>query len=94
MLNSLIVQKVRQKHDWGLLNKEENMSYQLPKSFKCCLTCTYWCGQRKLTMIETRVETDSETTKGMCANRNGFYHLDMNAMSTCSHHESMPALKD
>lgn len=69
------------------------MTYSLPKSFKNCLTCTYWCGQRKLTMIETRVETDSGTTKGMCANHSSFYRFDMNAMSTCSHHESMPSLR-
>lgn len=70
------------------------MSYSLPKSFKCCLTCTYWCGMRKLTMMETRAETESPSTKGTCANRNGFYHLEKSAFSTCSAHESMPALRD
>ena len=70
------------------------MSHSLPKSFKCCLTCTYWCGMRKLKMIERWVETDSPSTKGTCANPKGFYHLEMAAMSRCSNHETMPALRD
>jgi len=69
------------------------MSYSLPKSFKCCLTCTYWCGMRRLTMQESRAETDSSSTKGQCVNSKGFYHLDMPAMSSCGAHESLPALK-
>lgn len=70
------------------------MSYQLPKSFKCCLTCTYWCGMRKLTMMEHYAETNSYNTKGECANRKGFYQLKVEAQQTCSAHESMPALRD
>lgn len=69
------------------------MTYQLPKSFKNCLTCTYWCGMRRLTMMEHYVETNDSNTKGMCANRDGFYHLEMSAISSCSQHESMPALR-
>ena len=70
------------------------MSYSLPKSFKCCLTCTYWCGMRRLTSIETRAETDSSSTKGQCVNSKGFYHCEMAAISSCSAHESLPALRD
>lgn len=70
------------------------MSYQLPKSFKCCLTCVYWCGLRQLVMQERYAETDSNITKGMCANSNGMYHLDVSAMSTCSAYQVLPALKE
>lgn len=70
------------------------MSYQLSKSFKTCLTCTYWCGQRRLTNLEHYAETSDCSTKGMCANSNGFYHLDMNASATCQAHQTLPALRD
>ncbi len=69
------------------------MSYSLPKGFKCCLTCTYWCGMRRLINMERYAETDSYSTKGECANINGMYHLKMEAQHTCSQHESMPALR-
>lgn len=72
----------------------DKMSYQLPKSFKCCLTCAFWCGVRKLVNQEYYAETDSNTTKGMCANSKGMYHLDMSAMATCNYHQTLPALKD
>lgn len=70
------------------------MTYQLPKSFKNCLTCTYWCGIRTLIHQEHYAETDSTSTKGMCANPKGFYHLEKSAMSSCDNHQSLPALKD
>ena len=70
------------------------MSFQLSKSFKWCLTCTYWCGMRRLIMMERYVETDSHNTKGECVNRKGFYHVKTSADQTCSAHESMPALRD
>lgn len=70
------------------------MTYQLPKSFKNCLTCTYWCGMRRLILMERYAETNDFNTKGMCANCDGFYHLEMSAFSSCSQHESMPALRD
>lgn len=74
--------------------REEKISYQLPKSFKCCLTCTYWCGMRRLVMQERYAETETASTKGMCVNNKGFYHIDTTAQTSCSGHESLPALKD
>lgn len=70
------------------------MSYTLSSSFKCCLTCAYWCGVRRLTMMEHYAETNDSQTKGMCANTNGYYHLDVSAMTSCSAYEKFPALKD
>ena len=69
------------------------MSYSLPKSFKNCLTCTYWCGMRRLVCMERRAETDSYNTEGECVNSKGFYHVKKWASSTCSAHESLPAMK-
>ncbi len=70
------------------------MSHSLPKSFKCCLTCAYWCGMRKLTMFEHYVETDDVSTRGMCANQNGYYHQDTETMTCCPAYQVMPALRD
>lgn len=69
------------------------MSYQVPKSFKCCATCTYWCGMRELVYQEHYVKTDSSSTKGQCVNSKGYYHLEMQAMASCPQHQTLPALK-
>ena len=70
------------------------MTFQLPKSFKWCLTCAYWCGPRRLIMAEKYVETESHSTKGECVKPKAFYHIKMDARNSCSQHESMPALRD
>ena len=69
------------------------MKYSLPKTFKCCLTCTYWCGPRTLVNQENHSQTDSVYTKGMCANRDGFYHIQMNAQGSCFKHKPWDALR-
>lgn len=70
------------------------MSYSLPKSFHNCLTCTYWCGFRRLTMMESLAETNDSDTKGECVNKEGFYHIEMQAQASCSHYEEWSALRD
>ncbi|MBO6290208.1 MAG: hypothetical protein J6N45_07800 [Alphaproteobacteria bacterium] len=70
------------------------MSYSLPKSFHCCLTCVYWCGFRRLIMMESMAETNDSGTKGECVNQDGFYHLETQAQSSCGHYEPLPALRD
>ena len=71
------------------------MSYALSSSFKCCLTCAYWCGVRRLTMMEHYAETEDSGIKGMCANPQGYYHLGMVAgMPACNGYQSLPALRE
>ena len=71
------------------------MTYELPKNFKCCLTCAYWAGNRQPTSIERYATTDSTRSKGMCTSEKGFYHLEMEAASAgCSGWTPWPVLKD
>ena len=70
------------------------MTYFLPKNFKNCLTCAFWCGNRWTEHIERYAVTESTGTKGQCVSQKGFYHLDMNAQASCSGYQPWPALKD
>ena len=71
------------------------MTYSLPKSFKSCLTCAFWCGIRWTEHIEKYAVTESTSTKGQCVCQKGFYHLDKDAFSCgCSGYQPWPALRD
>lgn len=71
------------------------MTYELPKSFKCCLTCAFWCGIREAVMIERYARTEDAQTKGRCACQKGLYNLDVIAMGPgCAGYQPWPVLKD
>ena len=40
----------------------------MPKNMKCCLTCCYWCGERRInSSSDFFAESENCNTKGKCA---------------------------
>jgi len=62
-------------------------------SRKCCANCVYWCGNREISKIGTKVENNSSL--GKCGSpKGGYKNKERKAESmACSIFEKLPMLK-
>ena len=66
----------------------------LPKNWKCCLTCTYWCGERKVHDGERYASAERCDVRGGCG-KQGSWSSNMEAShSACSDWKPWSALRD
>ena len=61
---------------------------------KCCATCTYWGGQRKINSFKDGCTCDKSNVKGSCANpKSSFKNKDTQAdYGSCSKFEKWDVL--
>lgn len=70
-----------------------NSQMHQPFNNEHCLTCVYWCGQRRIDTISKRVIIPSSNERGECGNIKTFYRQQMHWTAKCHGFERHPLTK-